>query len=96
MPKKTEKTKLEIMMDMFEPILDYCKENKIQIAVVAGDIEDIYAATSGTNDFISSLIVASDSPQIKHIANIATAKMLYENVLKAEDDANIPNPETEN
>jgi hypothetical protein len=96
MPKKTEKSKLEIMMDMFDPIIDYCKENKIQIAVVAGDIENVYAATSGTIDFISSLIVVSDNPQIKHIANIATAKMLYENALKAEDDANTPNPETEN
>jgi hypothetical protein len=98
MPKKKEKSKLEIMMDMFDPIIAYCKENKkeIQFAVIAGDKNNIFAYVDGTVGFISSLIVATDSPVIKHIANVATAKMLYENALNAEKLAFAPNPETEN
>lgn len=97
MPKKTEKKKVETMVDMLQPFLDYCDKNKIQIALIAGNKEDLFSYVDGTIDFLSTLIVAAtDSPEIQHVANVATAKMLYENALKAERLAFAPNPETEN
>jgi hypothetical protein len=80
MPNETEKTKVEIMADMLKPITDYCNENKIHIAIIAGDEDEVYSFAYGTIDSITSLIVVSDSQNIKDIANIATAKILYENV----------------
>lgn len=97
MPNETEKTKVETMVDMLQPILDYCDENEIQIALIAGNEKDLFAYVDGTIDFISSLIVvATDSPEIQHVANFATAKMLFENALNAKGLAFAPNPETEN
>jgi hypothetical protein len=97
MPNETEKKKVETMVDMLQPILDYCDKNKIQIALIAGDTEDLFSYVDGTIDFISSLIVvATDSPEIQHIANFAAAKMIFENTLSAEKLAFAPNPETEN
>ena len=97
MPKKTEKKKVETMVDMLQPILDYCDKNKIQIALIVGDEEGLFSAMKGTVGFLSSLIVAAtDSPEIQHLANVATAKMLYENALKAERLAFAPNPENDN
>ena len=97
MPKKTEKKKVETMVDMLQPILDYCDKNKIQIALIVGDEEDLFSYVDGTIDFLSTLIVAAtDSPEIQHVANVAAAKMIFENALNAKGLAFVPNPETEN
>jgi ABC-type tungstate transport system permease subunit len=96
MPNETEKSKVKIMVDMLKPILDYCDENKIQIAVVAGDTEDLFSATNGNVDFLSTLIEMTPDKNIKDIANVATAKMMYGKFLLEQEIANTPNPETEN
>lgn len=94
MPNETEKKKVEIMADMLQPILDYCNENKIHIAVIAGDKEDLFSAINGNVDLLSTLIEVTPDQKIKDVANVAAAKMVYNKFLLEQELAMTPKPET--